>query len=573
MNVDATRGLTRLAELAQEFASEHVAAEAATLARRLTEGRFYVACLGQFKRGKSTLLNALVEKNVLPTGTIPVTTVPTVLRHGNMFGVKVRFHGGNWADAALEDLKEYVSEECNPENAKGVTGVEVFLPSPLLAEGMCFVDTPGLGSIFAGNTAATRGFIPHIDAAIVVVGADPPIAGEELTLVETIGKHVEHLLVVLNKADRTSAAERDAAVPFTRQVLEKRLRRPIGPIFEISAYERLGKIGNNRDWDAFVGCLQELAAGSASILVRRAGDRGIRRIGEQLLAIATEEREALLRPMEESERRISAMHSTIAAAQQSTREMSYLFMAETHRLSDLFLVRRKEFLRENLPSARSAFLKEMSRLHSPWGPSLRRQAMNAAQRVAAQSVLPWLAEEQRFAEREYRVAAERFVCIANDFLKQLTQSKVAELARMPNALDSEKGFRSASQFRFEELIHVAQPASPLRYAADVVLGSIGASRQIRREAAEFFEYLMEMNSRRVQADLMDRIQGSQRQLETEIRKLLQEVTRVAEDALEHARQARSRGSVMVEEKLARISAVEQEVLSLLQSRSSHTTGT
>jgi len=48
-----------------------------------------------------------------------------------------------------------------------------------------FVDTPGLGSVFTGNTATTQAFIPHIDAALVVVGADPPIAGEELTLVES----------------------------------------------------------------------------------------------------------------------------------------------------------------------------------------------------------------------------------------------------------------------------------------------------------------------------------------------------------------------------------------------------
>ena len=49
------------------------------------------------------------------------------------------------------------------------------------------MDTPGLGSVFSGNSATTQAFIPHIDAALVVVGADPPIAGEELTLVEAVG--------------------------------------------------------------------------------------------------------------------------------------------------------------------------------------------------------------------------------------------------------------------------------------------------------------------------------------------------------------------------------------------------
>jgi predicted GTPase len=119
-----------------------------------------------------------------------------------------------------------VTEEQNPENKKAVDGAEVFVPSFLLSYGMCFVDTPGLGSVFTGNTATTQAFIPHIDAALVVVGADPPIAGEELALVESIGEQVEDLILVINKADRTSDPEREAAAKFTRQILEKRLHRP-----------------------------------------------------------------------------------------------------------------------------------------------------------------------------------------------------------------------------------------------------------------------------------------------------------------------------------------------------------
>ena len=70
-------------------------------------------------------------------------------------------------------------------------------------------------------------------------GADPPLAGEELALVETVGRQVQDLILVLNKADRATEAERTAAVSFSRQVLEKRLQRPVGPVFEVSASEQL----------------------------------------------------------------------------------------------------------------------------------------------------------------------------------------------------------------------------------------------------------------------------------------------------------------------------------------------
>ena len=176
--------------------------------------------VGQFKRGKSSVLNALVGEAVLPTGVVPVTTVPTIVRYGSRTAARLRFETGGWTDLSISEVVEYVSEEKNPENAKHVAGLEIFVPAPLLATGMCFVDTPGLGSVFTGNTTATQAFIPHIDAALVVIGADPPLAGEELALVESVSKHVRDLILVLNKADRTTEAERAAAVAFAQRQLE-----------------------------------------------------------------------------------------------------------------------------------------------------------------------------------------------------------------------------------------------------------------------------------------------------------------------------------------------------------------
>jgi predicted GTPase len=274
-SVHGASRLLRLAELGQELEAEPVAEEARELAARVAEGRFYVACVGQFKRGKSTLLNALVGYEVVPTGFVPVTAVPTVLRFGNELRARIRMRDGTWRDIAMPDLKEYVTEELNPENKKGVDGAEVFVPSPLLSSGMCFVDTPGLGSVFTGNTATTQAFIPHIDAALVVVGADPPIAGEELALVEAVGKQVQDLILVINKADRTNDLERAAAAKFTRDILEKRLHRPMSKVFEVSATERMENSGPLRDWEKLLASLHHLVDDSGRNLVRAACDRGL----------------------------------------------------------------------------------------------------------------------------------------------------------------------------------------------------------------------------------------------------------------------------------------------------------
>ncbi len=558
-DVDGAARLLHLATLGEKLGTNRVADEARELAARVAEGRFYVACIGQFKRGKSTLINALIGAPVLPVGFIPVTAVPTVIRFGEKQRARVRARDGSWREIAIQDLGEYVSEEHNPENSKGVVGVEVFAPSPLLAAGMCLVDTPGLGSVFTGNTAATEAFIPHIDAALVVVGADPPLAGEELALVEAVARHVQDLILVINKADRTTDEERAAAVGFTRKLLEKRLQRPAGPVFEVSAAERLENRGPERDWGRLVEALSQLVEDSGRQLIRAACERGLERLGEQLLAIISEEREALERPLGESERRIAAMKESLAGAERSMRELDYLFMAGQHHLSDTLVHRHKAFLASLSPQASQEFDQALQSVSRGTGPSYRRRMMREAQEVVRRHVLPWLQTEQVEAEKEYREVARRFVQMGNDFLKKLAEAGIWEIARLPHALDPEAGFRIRSKFTFHDLVEIAQPASPLRWMADLILGLVGAHSVIESNARQFLNHLLETNCTRVQSDILNRVEESRSRLEVEIRKLLHEIRRIAERALARASTARAEGASAVQAARARLDRLEREI--------------
>jgi Dynamin family len=563
-DVEGATRLLRLGEIAEELGSSRIAEEARELASRIAEGRFYVACMGQFKRGKSTLINALIGDPVLPVGFTPVTAVPTVIRFGEQRRARIQAGDGSWQEVAVSDLNQYVSEEWNPENTRGIRGVEVFVPSRLLAGGMCFVDTPGLGSVFSGNTAATHAFIPHVDAALVVMGADPPLAGEELALVEAVAQRVEDIVLVLNKADRTTPEEKAAAADFADRQVRKRLQRGLGPILEVSAAERIENRGPERDWQKLVDALEVLVEQSGRRLNYSACERGIERLGEQLLVAIREEREALQRPIEESERRIATTKVTIAEAERSMRELKFLFMAEQQHTSDLFVDRHKAFLAGVLPGAKQELEAAIASL--PWalGPRYRRRLMKQAQEIAKRCVIPWLKPEQEEAEQQYRRVSPRFVEIGNDFLKKLAEGGVPELARMPHALDAEAGFRVRSGFTFADFIQIAQPPSPLRWLADVFLSCVGALFFIRNEAREFLVTLLEVNSTRVQNDILNRVQESHAYLEVEIRKLLHEVSRMAEQALSNARRVRLEGAAAVEAAQERNAALEREVVALVE---------
>ena len=163
----------------------------------------------------------------------------------------------------------------------------------------------------------------------------------------------------------------------------------------------------------------------------------------------------------------------------------------------------------------------------------------------------------------YGAVALRFVEMGNNFLKKLADAGLNELARMPHALDPEKGFRVRSSFIFEDFIGTAQPPSPLRWLADVLLPLLGARKLITNEARDFLRHLLEINSARVQNDVLNRIQDSRGRLEAEIRKLLYEISRIAEQALDRARKVKEEGAPAVQSAIDRLNRLEQEVSTLV----------
>ena len=552
------QALGRLAEIADTLGERSICADVRQLVGRISEGRFFVACVGQFKRGKSTLLDALVGEPILPTGVVPVTTVPTVLRYGTQRTARVLIDG-KWRTIPPEELSHYVSEELNPENKKRVDGVEAFLPSPLLASGMCFVDTPGIGSVFAGNTETTKDFIPQIDAAILVVGADPPISGEELALIEAVAVNVDQILVVLNKIDRVSSTERQQAAAFAQKVLEARLKKRVEHIYEVSALSRLKSSGNDDDWETLTEDLRRLASKSGQDMTRSAAKRGVRRFSASLRRSVDERIRALKEPIENSEQRIASLRQTVSQAEQSLRDLGALFSAEQMRLSNILLVRRKKFLQEVSPTAFKELQLELSSVKTTFGPALRRELMLIAQTVARRHVMPWLDSEEAHAEELYSSVTQRFISLVNGLLQRISEEQSADFAHLPKSLDTEQGFRTRSRFYFHDIITVAQPASPLLYCTDALMGALHFRRWFRKDAEVFLENLLDTNASRVQGDSEQRVVESRLRLESDVRKLLREVSASAEQALTNAREVMAAGATAVQDELQRLRNILEEL--------------
>jgi hypothetical protein len=193
------------------------------------------------------------------------------------------------------------------------------------------------------------------------------------------------------------------------------------------------------------------------------------------------------------------------------------------------------------------------------GPAFRREINHLGQEIAREQLAPWLEGEAIYAEEAFRKTAQRFVALGNAFLNRLGESGMAGLEELPEQLGPDQGLRARSRFHFHEIEREAAPASPLLFVADLALGALGLRNWIVRDAEEFLDQLLEVNSSRVQSDVDERVRESRKKLEGEIKGFLRHALAIAVRALARARAAQAAGVPAVEKALVRLDSMEREI--------------
>jgi small GTP-binding protein len=188
------------------------------LFKRLAEDRFNLVVVGRFSRGKTSLMNAILTTDRLPTGIVPITSVITSVGYGSKEKVIIEYKGSSLnGEISLEQLPQYITQQGNPGNVRGIKLAEVQLPVEILRRGFYFVDTPGLGSAIEENTRTTEEFLPEADAFVLVTSYDSPLSGEEMRFIKCALPSSRQLFVVVNKHDTVSLGERENGLDYVRE--------------------------------------------------------------------------------------------------------------------------------------------------------------------------------------------------------------------------------------------------------------------------------------------------------------------------------------------------------------------
>lgn len=221
---------------------------------------FRVAVVGEFSRGKSTLINALLERDILTSDFRPNTAARTVLRYGEPERFRVNFVkelGRSAIEVLTNDLKNdlsrYTSDAAVNSDyrtllkgdkkslAEEIAEVEVWSSSNFLkAKQLEIVDTPGLGSVFQAHKAVTYEVIPTVDATLFLVQADPGLGENEILFLKYVREYVNQIFFVLTKKDiARSSDELQGMLEFVRATIEENVELKVENLFPISALKIL----------------------------------------------------------------------------------------------------------------------------------------------------------------------------------------------------------------------------------------------------------------------------------------------------------------------------------------------
>ena len=243
MVTDVRDNLLKLQDYSETLELSQNAASIEDVLQKSANDAFSIAVIGEFKRGKSTLINALLEQDVLPTDAMPATATLNRVTYSLKPFARIEYRDGNTEDVEIEKLAEYVTKltEESEQRAATVKMATVYYPTNYCKNNVDIIDTPGLNDDSA-MAEVTLSVLPQIDAALFVIMAQSPFSEYERDFLENklMSSDLGRILFVVTGIDRLDEEDVDRVLDSIRErinryVIEKakKLYGEDSPEFEV----------------------------------------------------------------------------------------------------------------------------------------------------------------------------------------------------------------------------------------------------------------------------------------------------------------------------------------------------
>lgn len=466
---------------------------ASILREKVEQNRFYLTVVGQFKRGKTTFLNALLGADVLPVAILPLTSIVTMLRYDRRPGAEVVFQSGTRSAIRLDELADYVTEKGNPKNHRKVSHVIVAYPSEYLKGGVALVDTPGIGSVYAHNTQVTYDFLPQVDAAIFVTSPEPPITNTEIEFLSDLAGLVRKVFVILNKTDLLSSSQIQEVIDFTRLSLPKSIAEASDSVIAVSAAQALkAKEQGDQALLAASGFqhleerLSEFLASEKNLVFYASVTRNARKLIADLRLSCELQIRAAQMPLDELRSKLAELDKHLTHAQQEREDSQILLQSSVSRIAKLVETEAMSFAANMVESLRTEIRRRWQELASLGGKELSAEMDRFLKARVEQLFNEWRAQFEQEATAHFRQSTNRFAQRVNELI-----------AGVRNTAGSLFGFSVQAFDAAEELAEL----EPCGYFTDPVLDWGLGNAPLLLPPPLFKRYLLRVMLRKAETEL------------------------------------------------------------------------
>ena len=224
MVTDVRDNLLKLQDYSETLELTQNAASIADVLEKSSNDVFSVAVIGEFKRGKSTLINALLEQDVLPTDAMPATATLNRVTYSIKPFARIEYRDGNTEDVEIDQLADYVTKltEESEQRAATVKMATVYYPTNYCKNNVDIIDTPGLNDD-ATMAEVTLSVLPEIDAALFVIMAQSPFSEYERDFLENklMSSDLGRILFVVTGIDRLDEEDVDRVLDSIRERINR----------------------------------------------------------------------------------------------------------------------------------------------------------------------------------------------------------------------------------------------------------------------------------------------------------------------------------------------------------------
>ena len=553
------------------------------LRRKLMENRFNLVVVGQFKRGKTTFINALLGADLLPTAVVPLTSIVTVIEYGDSVTIKVFLNNGENKEIPLEELPLYVTESGNPRNKRDVAEVSIQYPSPYLREGVRLIDTPGVGSVYQHNTDVAYEYLPRSDAAVFLISVDQPLSKAELDFLKDVKQYSDRIFFIQNKADYLTPEDLKESLAFTGRVLQDEAGYETIEVYPLSA--RLGLEGKlNRDPAALeasrLTVFEErlhrfLVEEKGGILIRSAAKNLLKVLSEAILR-AELEYKSMNTPLELIQKKLDTFEEKQREIEADKNDFEILLEGETKRIIEKILDPDLNAAKKDLAQGLGPAFEDFYARNRSLSPGKLRKALEefVVHHVKEYDTVFRKNEDTKIS-MAFEKGCERFVTRINEIIDALLHYASDLFSVGFETFDAESLWTMKSSFYFifkDEPIMVEILGNALTTMMPRFLSHPIIARSMRRYLAA----MIEQQSGRIRWDFVERLQKSKLEVRwvmfAKIDETIQEIRNAVQRGIarkEKGKEEAAKRETEIRTVLDQLYALKERALRILDRSSRH----